>query len=871
MSHLSLQPPVRRPLFLRLAACALFIAVVQSCGGGGGCASLAPIPGGHFVGQKNDNAVNLRISPNGVNFINTQWQVLVGIFAPGSKLTLPVNCTETSFDLSVLGKRPVFIADQGDANGNGRLDGKCNASDLPASVVATITGFSLVPQAPDKLTATISLQIATGKLYTLVDTPLCNVKCSIDFNSSRANPANNTIAAQVQFTIDTKWDKLLAFHVASIDGTQICGANGAPAAPKCIDPADLALNHEGGICSYTCDIIDIGVVKNFILGLISPTLQKQIQDAITGQSCQSCTTTAECPKSTDGAATQATCTNKVCTDPATKKCTPKFLGAEGRLDFASLLGSFGAPASAKVDLSLAAGSSVVVDRGLSFGTRAGLVPAAVASCVPPMAVPAFTMVPPPDFDGEAPAGSPYHIGVGISANFLNDAFWATQQSGALCLQLSTSAVSLLDTGLFKTLLPSLGKLATRDGLDAPMMIALRPGRPPTANIGLGTYDAMTHKPVKPLLTLGLSDLNMDFYALIDDRFVRLFTVSADVSLPMSLIFEGCDKVTPALADLRMGITNVHAANSEILAEDPQVLADLIPSVLSLAEPAIAKALEKGFTLPSLGNFKLKVSAAKGVGNIAGTEQYNHLALFAELLPANASCAVAAPHLSASLAASHMPAHDQMRLDGHHALPWPEAVLQVQAEGQGTPEFSVRVDDGLWSDFVRVEGGLLPLAHPRFVLQGRHVISVRARVSEDPHGISEPVEVGFVSDFDPPELSLKVDRSHDRLVVAARDVVSEPSALQFAYRVGSGEFSAFGPAREIALSAVEAQGGVTVRVQDEAHNVGEMMWKTAQLDLRDGALSPPEAPATSLVGCSTSPAAATLALALIALARRRRRS
>jgi MYXO-CTERM domain-containing protein len=562
-------------------------------------------------------------------------------------------------------------------------------------------------------------------------------------------------------------------------------------------------------------------------------------------------------------------------DPATGgKCVPRFLGVEGRVNLGALLGSFGAPADAQMDLSLAAGSSVTVDQGATFGTRAGIQPVKVASCVPPAAAPAMPSVSAPNFDGEATPGSMYHVGLGLSSSFLNRAFWAAHQAGALCLQLSTENVGLINTGLFKTFLPSLGRLATRDGKDAPMMVVLRPARPPQVTVGQGTYDPITKKPIKPLLLLTLPDLSIDFYAMLDDRQARLFTLTADISLPLSLIFEGCDKVTPAIGDLKTLISNIRTANSEMLAEDPQVLADLVPAIVGLAEPALARGLS-GFALPPLGPFKLKVNEVKGLGNIAGTEAYNHLGLYAQLMDVNAMCAVSAPRLHASLEAGRMPRAAEMRATGQHALPWPEAVLRVEALGKpGTPEYSVKIDDGLWSDFRPADGNSLVVSHPRFLLQGQHTIWVRARVAEDPHGISAPQQVGFLVDWEPPEVSLAPDRQTDRLEVRAHDVVSADAKLVYAYRVGDGPVSDFGEAREIRLSAVEAQGGVTVLVRDEAGNVGEATWRVPTMALRHengGDLVATSPAATQSGGCAAIDGPALLGLfALVGLLHRRRR-
>ena len=861
----------------------------SSMEGMGGCAALQPIPSGRYAGPKNDNAVNLRLSPQGINYLNRNWRSLIETFAPGRQLTVPVPCTTQS--IAVVGN--VAIADQGGMNCNaescGRQDGRCNttgaAADLPANVAIEITGFSLLPRAPDALEASIQLSVDTSTVLVASQSSnfvacigLSRIKCGVRFNTAERAPVDNRLRATVRFSIDQKWDQLLAFSVSSISGSEVCGSSGAMQPPECLQTQDITLSGQNTCGDVYCNTLDFDIIKDTLLRLVSPLLQGQIRSILADQSCQACGPgMPACP--TVGNATSV-CQDGICRDAAdNSKCVPRFLGVEGRINLGATLGSFGAPPTAQMDLSFAAGSSVSVDQGASFGTRVGVKAVTVAPCVAPQAAPPIVAVAAPNFDAEAPSRTlpdggttrEYHAALGFSSPFLNLAFHEAQQAGALCLQLDTNNVGLINTGLFKTLLPSLGPLATRDGKDAPMMVALRPGRAPTVTIGEGTFDPVTKRPIKPLIRLELNDLSIDFYAMLDDRYARLFTITADIALPLSLIFTGCDQVTPAIGDLRMLITNVRTANSEMLAEDPRLLSDLIPAVIGLAEPAVAGALQP-FTLPSLGSFKLRVNGVRGVGQIAGTETYNHLGLYAELLPANAQCQVTSPRTSARLRESDIPKASEMRLAGK-PLPWPTARLEVQASGKpGTPEYAVKIDNGLWSDFRPADGDVLSVSHPRFLIQGQHTIFVRSRVAEDPHGVSEAVAVPFFVDWDAPEVRLDVDRENDRLLVSARDVLSRPEVLRYAYAVGDEAPGPFGPAREISLEAVEARGGVRVLVVDEVGNVGEARYRAAII--RDPAaraapaLSTPETGSTG-GGCSAAGASPLLlALALLGVRRRR---
>ena len=73
-----------------------------------------------------------------------------------------------------------------------------------------------------------------------------------------------------------------------------------------------------------------------------------------------------------------------------------------------------------------------------------------------------------------------------------------------------------------------------------------------------------------------------------------------------------------------------------------------------------------------------------------------------------------------------------------------------------------------------------------------------------------------------------DREHGVLTVSASDVVTPTGKLQFAYRVGEGALSSFGPARVVDLEAVEAAGGLEVQVRDEAGNVGQAFWRVPKI-------------------------------------------
>lgn len=853
---------------------------------------MKPIPGGSYSGEKTDNGMSLRLSPGGVDFINSNWKALIETFAPGQTIHVPVACSR--FDVGLTGVlRWVLIADQGSAGCTsescGRMDGDCDAQDAPADIPVRITDFRLVPQSPDVIEAAISLSIDTGKIY--VDTEdrtqqkcliypscvswglsKCPVKCSLTYNNALdAPPSHNELRATVKFAIDSQWDKLLSFSVSNLDGTKVCGSSGAPSGgPGCLEPKDVDIDGENA-CGGYCKAVDWNPVKSSILKMVSPMLQKSMQDMLKKQSCQECGPANACP-SVAGATSSCDTGSKLCMQngAGAGKCVPRFLGLEGRLQQGVMLQGFGAPPEAEMDLSIGLGSMVSVDQGVKMGTRTGAAAVGLADCVPLQAPPPAVSLSPPDFDAEADLSKgPYHLGLGISGSFLNLAAHHLHQSGALCLSMNHATTSMLNTGLFP-FLPSLGRLAKRDGKDAPMMVIFRPAKPPAVKIGKGTFDPATKKPLQPLLLVTMPDFTVDFYAMFDERWARLFSLTADITLPLSLIFEGCDKVTPALGDLKQMVTNVRPSASEILAEDPKVLADIIPMVVGMAEPALAQGFPP-FTLPQMGAFKLKLNEAKGLSNLPGTEEYQHIGLYGQLLTAGSACAVASPLTEARLKRAVVSDPLESRRRGE-PLQWPVAILEVRSLGlRGSSEFSYRVDRGMWSPFLAAsEQGELEVSHPVFLFQGEHTIQVRSRMAETPHGVSAPVEVGFRVDWQPPEVELRVHRAEGSLEVLARDLVSPPEALQYAYRVGQGPFSAFGPPRSIDLLSVERQGGVTVQVRDEAGNVGQAVHRVAMVEprRRSELAGESELPAA---GCSAAGGLSWLGglAALLALRKRRR--
>ncbi|MBL8956320.1 MAG: hypothetical protein JNK82_36440 [Myxococcaceae bacterium] len=697
---------MRRPALVTVLFFLYACGQTPSCGG---CAGMGPIPGGAYTGTRTDTAAAARLSKTGFDVLNANASVLVDLIAPGGNMVVPLKCDRQA--ASILGD--LMIADEGTlgctSESCGQLDGRCEPRDVPKQISIHFNTFSLHPKGPNQLEARANITLTTnGKI--MISSPsnhlLClfgdQIKLSVDLNTARAQPPSLQIAAGIRFTVDTRWWRLLSMEVASLDGTKACGTSGAAPLPACIDGDDLIIAAENGCSNWISDVANVGAIKDALLTQLTGSLQDQIEEALQGANCRACDGMGMCP--TNGAVTSVCRASDAgtpdggneteCWDNGGMRCVPAVLGLENRIDIAQVLGA-GSP----LDVSIAAGGSVESsDAGISIGFLGGARAVQTAACVKPVTEPTLPALPLPDFDTEAPG--PYDVGLSLSNQMMRRLLLHAQQSGALCIEIGTESVTLLDSSLVGTLLPSLNKLT--GGKTVPMRVVVRPNNPPTADFGSG-------KNGEPLITLDWNDAQVDVYALLDDRYARLFSVTFDAHIPLSLAIEGCSTVTPVIGSLTGTIVDVHAIDSDILAEPLSAVEALVPSLITFAEPALAGGLT-GFTLPEFGDFQVKLLSAQGVGQISGTRAYNHLGVFAQLLPATQPC-MAMMMKVAEVREATLGKNGGARLD-------------VTSRDQ---EYSWRMPGGVWSEWVKPSPiGKLDIVHPRLSLDGRQVIELRTR-------------------------------------------------------------------------------------------------------------------------------------------------
>lgn len=673
-------------------------------------------PQGTYTGPKLDAAGAIRVSQQGFAYLNSDAGVatVLSVLAPGGALRVPVPCSVQTSTLFGIPALQLVIGDEGSLlcadESCGLMDGRCTTADVARDVVININSMRFAPKSPDIVEARLSATVQTGLIHiSSVSRNAClfsgPIKCSVDFDTARAAPAVTELGLNIKLAIDTKWDRLLSLEVADVEGTTTCSGGTTP--PACIDGNDIVLARPPGTNCSLCTITNVGPVKNLLIGQLANSLQKQLNEALADINCAPCSNNM-CPRSTQ-AGVSAMCIPEdggpgKCVDSSTGKCVPGLIGAEGRIDVGTALAGI-APRGSEIELAFGAGGLAASSpQGTTIGLRGGVREVRPAACVAPKNRPAPVMLPLPDFDRDAPANG-YDLAFSLSQQVMDDTLYRVQQSGALCLELGNETVAQLESGVLSALLPSLNKFT--EGKSVPLRVVIRPVNPPSVVVGEGTID-MSGQPIDPLLLLDWPAVEVDVYALIEDRQTRLFTIQADLKLPFALDVQGCDQLRPVVGSLTNAIRNVTVKNNELLAESPDALANLVPSLLSLAEPQLAMG-SPTVTLPDLQGFAFKIQLlrARGVGQVTGTSTYNHLGIYARLYPRTEAC----PNpFKAEEAALWLSSREDMT---------------ARVLGLGTQEISYRVDDGFWSTWRQADAfGQAVVEHPRLKLKGRHVVEVR---------------------------------------------------------------------------------------------------------------------------------------------------
>ena len=428
-------------------------------------------------------------------------------------------------------------------------------------------------------------------------------------------------------------------------------------------------------------------------------------------------------------------------------CRGKPLGVVTQLDIGSLVGGIlpGLGVQGKIDLFMAPGQPETEDvvplvrHGGMELRLVGRLGSTRNPCVPPPAaseIPSLAPSPHVNFPLTIPAtGEGYMAGVGISDVLMDQALFHAYQSGALCVGLASDVIdSLLKLdspigSVLEGLIPSIQGLTHEETV--PFRIQLRPTRVPSVQIGAGTFKITPEGKRlmdKPLIGLSLPGLGIDFYLLLSQRWVRVFTVTSDIQLKLGLDVTANNEIIPMVDEgaITASAQTIAVKHSELLQETPEQLRKLMVMAIDLALPTLGNLL-KPIQVPALQGFQPRILMIRGEAPLSDGESFGHLGLYLDL--ESAPAAVRALDTRAELISLRSPPADSLAQSTAISPEWPEVSVKVSAEPSSVPaEYSARLDNGLWTPFA--PGPRVTVQSPRLALIGKHQLEVRSRAVGD---------------------------------------------------------------------------------------------------------------------------------------------
>jgi len=631
-----------------------------------------------------------RVTASGLKFVEAQVPYLIDQFLPGG-----LN----------------FCIPQ-DTSGNPDI---CVASTCPSGAAGcpidlTIVDQHIIPKPPNELEVSITIGDVDDRLNFDYGTFVGTVNCYVQLFKKGSSEAT---AAEVVGTIP------IGLNVDGASPTKELRVDVGEAVVN-LDDVDFKIHGRGNVGdTIACE--GAGLVRGLFRGMIESEIRKILKDTVGGiadeQLCRRCGTGFD-------ACSTGACEDGICRYPS-DICVPRPMGAEGRLNLGSLLAPYTEEPNASVDVLVKAGDLAKVDTGVSVGLRAGFEPNAFAQCIPvdptkrpsSAAVPLSTVI---NADRD-PDNQPFHLGIGIHKRAIEHMLWSTWASGAACLNVGSETVMLLSTGTFQLAVPSLKDIGP-SGRTATLVVV--PQKAPTIELGANTITQAngSYTISEPLLILKWPDLDFHVFGYAQDRMLRLFSIRVDLELPVALSPDGDGNLIPVMGAIEDAIRNVRPRRTELIAEGPQRILDLVPTLIGFAAPQLASAIPESIAIPEFLGFRLDLQQ----GDVRGADGNDFLAAFATLARTTQAFTLGVDTFVS-----------QVELDMTNRSPsgLVRPRIDLRAGGLGldlapiATEFQWRVDGGFWSMFHA--GPELSITNPVLSLPGIHRIEVRARIVSEP--------------------------------------------------------------------------------------------------------------------------------------------
>ncbi len=834
----------------RLSVVCLFL-IVAACSGGGGCSSgcagcgATPLPGGFPKGSVVQNAAGARLTRHGLDFLGDNLGSIAGSVLGGANkgvinFAIPkISQSITITTLTVCDKPAAgeCVADINIAGAKLHLD-SANYSNVKNEPAIRISGT--IPVKVD------SLPIDLGWLG--------SAKVGVGNGGCNGGTPKMTYA---DVPVDV-YLPLISETIAPRDGyTKVDTANA-------VINANLDKNYVAICGGFTATVLS--AVKGTIVNQLNGQLGSTLKSTLESQLCTKPDPTSNppCPTGTQPDGGNSKCVYK--SDPS--KCVPIQLGTDGHLDLSGALASISPGTSGGLDFMLASGGNMLpttapaqtaspdgqghTANGLTLGMMGGALPMPQSNCVPIFANPIPQGIPIPDelasnsITPWAQGDKGPDLGIALSGRFLNYAFGGIYNSGLLCLGVSTEQFAQLQSGLLSVLIPGM-KTLTFEQKAAPVAIVTRPQQAPIVTLGSGK-DIKTD----PLLTITLKSFAIDFYVWNLDRFVRAFTFTGDISIPINITTAIDPKTNPAggLLPVLGGINIAPGAkvtNNDLLTDNPDLIAGSLASLLGGIAGQFLGAIKPIDLSAQLSKFGIALTIPDGGIRKLTKDKDDFLGIFGDLALPNGNAVVQAD-VQARLVGKTVHAEamglataDRTKLPALHVM-----LSSALDNGAHRVEYSYVIDQGTRSAWA--EGRDVTIQNDALFLQGKHLLHVFAREVGVPASEStQPADVPFAIDVLAPVMQLAP--VGDDVEVRAWDIVSQSGALVARHRTtdGSGDagaWSQWAPVATLTHAQLGSASSVAVEVKDEEGNV-----TSEQLPLVRGRPDPTSGASGGGCGCS----------------------
>ncbi|MDP3274539.1 MAG: hypothetical protein Q8Q09_05045 [Deltaproteobacteria bacterium] len=821
---------------LRALTFALMYFTLAACSGGGcGGSAIPPIRGGFPLpptvpaDRRIPHAIQVRLTDQGLRSVEAIGPSLLGGFL-GEGIPVPTSTQ----DLTV-GKAIICPAN------NCRITVR-----IATTVAGGGRGFELSFAPPEAIRLRIRL-ILSGTIPLQACTGSCSDRCGGTFCLTIASPnlvldtnrgARPYIGMQTAIRISRDMRPGTARN--EYFRADLVAAPGATDSVSLVPGEDIEDADISCGSSWVCGIVNL--FKSTLIGQIRGQLSSAVAPIQSALAHASMPDPPGCPT---GSTRDADRCLYAGSGTRESRLVPLLLGTDGEGNFGSLLNSITPGIRAPNRFVVAAGDPAhgaeVSAAGATINVFGAFESMRQAACVPTMAPPPMPTV--PEYmalrSNMIPGTSTTtDLGIGVSEEFLNNMFWNWWNSGMFCLGITSRLSQQVSAGLLIAI-PSLSTLrnAFFPATNAAIAISFRPQTAPTVTVGGGS-NLMTD----PLLTITFRQLSLDFFVWSEERYVRIFTLTSNLSIPMNLT-PGATGLQPALGSTR--VENAVVTNVALINTQPTQLAELLQDLLGSVIMQFAGSLP-AVNLPSIPlpggggamiNIQIPATGVRGVTE--GSSRF--MGIFANLRCTGGMCprmntATVDPTLRATVNAFD-PA--VLRFDGHYtreAAPTVRLAMGVRESFGRDVEYRFRVDGGSYSEWTRTQ--TLDARSPMFSLQGHHRIDVVARIAGEIMSESaDPATADIVIDADGPNLF--VERRGNEIVALAHDAVTPDHAIQYSFVWDGQPATAWSHLGRV--SVPRGADHIRARARDEAGHISESAIARDPLTIRGG-------PSTDVSGC-----------------------